>query len=105
MKKIVLKPIITEKALRLAEQNQFTLEVPESINKIEIARLIASEFKVGVEKVTIAKRPPKPKGKLKKPIRFTKAMIKAIITLKKGDRLPGFEVSTGEEEKKKESKS
>ena len=51
--KIILKPIVTEKATRLSEYNKVVFAVSESSNKIEIKSAIEKLFSVKVSSVNI----------------------------------------------------
>ena len=82
--KIILRPVVTEKNTRLNEQNQYTFEVAQEANKIEIKKAIEEIFGVTVKSVnTINQR-----GKLRQRrtkagliTGFTKDRKKAIVTL------------------------
>ncbi|MFZ3137559.1 MAG: 50S ribosomal protein L23 [Thermodesulfovibrionales bacterium] len=88
---IIKKPIFTEKGAALKESlNKILVEVSRDANKIEIKRAIEEIFKVKVDKIaTIHGR-----GKWK---RYGKSVgkrpdtKKAIITLKKGEKLEFIE--------------
>jgi len=88
---VMKKPLFTEKGNNLKEtENKILIEVSRDANKIDIKRAIEEIFKVKVEKVsTISTR-----GKWKK---FGKSIgkrpdrKKAIITLKKGEKLDFIE--------------
>lgn len=88
---VIKKPLFTEKGGNLKEaQNKVLVEVSRDANKIEIKKAIEEIFKVKVSKVsTINKR-----GKWKK---FGRSVgkrpdrKKAIITLKKGEKLDFIE--------------
>jgi len=87
----ILRPVITEKTMNYATQGKYTFEVAEA-NKPEIAKAIEKAFKVEVTKVNISIS--KPENKLIKG-RFkatTKLWKKAIVTIKKGQKIEGFEV-------------
>jgi large subunit ribosomal protein L23 len=88
---IIKRPLFTEKATYLKESgNKLLVEVDRAANKIEIKRAFEEIFDVKVEKVaTINVR-----GKKKKWGRSegrTAAMKKAILTLKKGEKLDFIE--------------
>jgi large subunit ribosomal protein L23 len=88
---IVKKPLFTEKGTALKEaQNKVMVEVSVDANKLDIKRAIEEIFKVKVEKVaTVSER-----GKLKTYGKFkgmTPTRKKAIITLKKGEKLDFIE--------------
>jgi large subunit ribosomal protein L23 len=88
---IIKKPLFTEKGSSLKEsENKILVEVAKDANKIEIKRAVEENFKVKVDKVaTISvtgkwKRHGRSIGK--RPDRK-----KAIITLKKGEKLDFIE--------------
>tara|TARA_Y100000992_G_C20990462_1_gene361677 strand:- start:1 stop:294 length:294 start_codon:yes stop_codon:yes gene_type:complete len=91
MKKIsslesIIKPIITEKATVLSEQNKTVFKVHKSANKKNIKKNIEKIFKVNVTKVNIVNLKAKKKfkqGKLSKKSGYKKA----IVTLKKGQSI------------------
>ncbi len=87
MKNVIIKPVITEKAMRLSEQRQYVFIVENSANKIEIKKAVEEMFEVEAQSV----RTMRVKGKTKS--RFTRTGImrgktptrkKAIVTLKEG---------------------
>lgn len=88
---VMKKPLFTEKGNNLKEtENKLLIEVSRDANKIDIKRAIEEIFKVKVEKVSTISR----RGKWKK---FGKSIgkrpdrKKAIITLKKGEKLDFIE--------------
>ncbi|MGB9716092.1 MAG: 50S ribosomal protein L23 [Thermodesulfovibrionales bacterium] len=88
---IIKRPIFTEKGSQLKEsENKVLVEVDKNANKIEIKKAIEEIFKVKVEKVSTINS----KGKWK---RFGRSIgkkpdrKKAIITLKKGEKLDFIE--------------
>jgi large subunit ribosomal protein L23 len=88
---VVKKPIFTEKGAGLKEsQNKILVEVSIDANKIEIKKSIEEIFKVKVDKVSTINV----LGKWK---RFGRSLgkrpdrKKAIITLKKGEKLDFIE--------------
>src|SRR3712207_6343312 len=81
---IILRPVITEKNTRLNEQGQYTFEVAQEANKIEIKKAIEEIFGVTVKSVNTLNQ----RGKLRQ--RRTKGGLirgynpdrkKAIVTL------------------------
>jgi large subunit ribosomal protein L23 len=89
--KVILRPLITEKATRLKEANNtICFEVAPSANKIEIARAVQSLFGVKVASVRVANR----EGKLKRMGRFAgrrKAWKKAYVRLAADQKIEFFE--------------
>jgi large subunit ribosomal protein L23 len=88
---IIKRPLFTEKGAALKEhQNQVLLEVARGANKIDIKKAVEEIFKVKVEKVTTIKLP----GKVKrwgKSSGMTSVRKKALVTLKKGEKLDFIE--------------
>lgn len=94
IKKILIKPLITEKAEKLSEKlNQFSFLVAKDANKIEIRKAVEAMYGVNVESVNTGILP----GKFKS--RTTKSGVlrgrvpaykKAIITLASGEEIDFF---------------
>ena len=83
-KQIVKYPIITDKATRLLENNQYTFIVDRYSNKISIKSAIEQLFDVKVTKVNTCCLPRK-KKRVGKYIGWKSQYKKAIVTLSKGD--------------------
>ncbi len=98
-----LQPVMTEKSLRLAQMGQFTFFVPAGFNKQSIAATVADTYKVHPLKVNIAKLPRKAKFRGRVP-GYTSERIKAIVRLKTGERIPGFELPEPTKEEKQAEK-
>ena len=82
----IIRPIITEKATILSEQNKTVFKVHGSANKKNIKKNIEKIFKVNVIKINIINL--KSKKKLKQGRLSTKSGFKkAIVTLKKGQSI------------------
>lgn len=91
MTEILIAPVVTEKAMAKISQNCYTFKVGKKANKAQIAQAITDLYKVKVLDVNIINNKSKKvftRGKLsgRQP-----AWKKAIITLKKGQKIPGFE--------------
>ena len=84
--KIILKPIVTEKATKLSEFNKVVFEVSNKSNKFEIKSAVEKLFSVKVKSINIVNI----KGKIK---RFKGVLgkrndiKKAIITLQEGNTI------------------
>ena len=82
---IIIKPIITEKAMSGMAMKKYTFKVANNANKIEIAKAIEEIFKVTVSKVnTVSVR-----GRLRRQGKYqgyTPSWKKAIVTLKEGSK-------------------
>jgi len=91
-KKFKLQPVATEKSYLLANSlNKYVFLVKGLANKIEITNEVEKEYKVKVEKVNTVVRP----GKLRKDLKTYRSyreedQTKAIVTLKKGDKIDEF---------------
>ncbi len=87
---ILLRPVVTEKSTSLLEQNKYTFIVDPKANKTEIKQAVEKIFNVKVEKVNTMRV----KGKYKRVRNIpgkTPDVKKAIVTLKKGDKIELFE--------------
>jgi large subunit ribosomal protein L23 len=83
MKKVIIKPLVSEKALQEYKDNKYVIYVDPDCNKIEIKKYLEELYKVTVLKINISNI----KGKKRRRGRitgFTKKRKKAIITLPAG---------------------
>ncbi|CVH78354.1 50S ribosomal protein L23 [Clostridiales bacterium CHKCI006] len=87
---VLKKPILTEKSLRLMdEENKYTFDVDVRCNKVEIKEAVEKLFNVKVEKVNVMNIRPKTKrvgryeGK-------TNRRKKAIVKLAEGNKIDLF---------------
>lgn len=87
---VIIRPLITEKSYRLAEQNKYCFEVDKRAKKPQIGMAVAEIFEVTVEAVnTVSMRgKSKRRGKV---ISKPRDWKKAIVTLREGDRIEVFE--------------
>lgn len=92
---ILQKPIITERSLSQAKIGLYTFAVNLHTTKLKIKKEVEEQFKVNVESVrTITlKTKTKKVGKLFR-TKEGKHWKKAIVKVKKGQKIPLFEVST-----------
>jgi large subunit ribosomal protein L23 len=81
---IVKYPIITDKATRLLENNQYSFVVDRYSDKIEIKEAIENLFEVKVIKINTCRLPRK-KKRVGKYIGWKPQYKKAIVTLSEGD--------------------
>ncbi|BCV24279.1 MAG: large subunit ribosomal protein [Bacillota bacterium] len=87
---VLKRPVITERATSQLEEGKYTFEVDPAATKIDIKNAVEEIFKVDVIKVATLRVP----GKLKRVGRHvgrTSDWKKAIVTVKKGQRIPFFE--------------
>jgi len=103
----ILKPIITEKSMKLAQNGLYTFEVVKEASKPVIAKAIAEKFNVKVLKVKIINVKGKTKSQRRvRKLYQTAGFKKALVQLAKGQKLAIFEtpkeedvvVTTGETE-------
>jgi len=88
---IFLQPEVTEKSVRLSDQNQYVFKVNQEATKSEIKKAIEKIFKVKIIAVNTTYRQTKrkrSKGIVGETVRYKKA----IVTLKKGDKIKELEV-------------
>lgn len=84
--RVLKEPIISEKGTRLAEEGKYFFKVFDSANKVEIKRAIEDVYRVKVENVNIVNIPRK-KKRLGRQEGWKKGYKKAVISLKKGDKI------------------
>lgn len=98
---IIVKPIITEKTMDLTKIGKFCFYVQKNAPKKEIEKAIKKLYGVDATDVNIIKV----HGKTVRKGKFygqQKDFKKAIITLKKGQKIDGFEIKDVAKEKKEE---
>jgi large subunit ribosomal protein L23 len=86
---LIKQPIITEKATRLLEDNQYVFDVVPKATKPEIKAAIESLFDVKVTSVNTL-RPAKKKRRVGRFVGFKPLYKRAIVTLKEGDSITLF---------------
>jgi len=95
MRSVLIKPLYTEKMTQLdPELCKYGFIVDIDANKIQIADAIAKKFNVTVEEVNTVRYKGKVKTQFRKGGRYTgrtSKFKKAIVTLKKGDKIELFE--------------
>lgn len=82
---IILKPLVTERATKLMEENKYVFVVQKKANKIEIKNAVEKLFKVNVQSVNTINM----KGKFRRRgIRggYRPDWKKAVVTLKEGSK-------------------
>ena len=89
-KDIILQPIISEKSVRLKEENKFVFKVDWEANCSEIGKAFEEKFKTKVTKVNIIKMPGKKKS-LGRYSGKTSHWKKAIVTIKAGEKIKELE--------------
>ena len=87
---VLRRPVITEKSTILKEGGRYVFEVARKANKNQIKEAVEKAFSVKVEMVNVMTVP----GKLRRVARrqvLTPSWKKAIVTLKKGNKIDFFE--------------
>lgn len=85
---VIIKPRITEKAVRQNDQNVYTFVVRKDANKHTVADAVKTLFKVTPVKVNIVNKSPRQfMSRSKGRMQTQKGMKKAYVYLKKGDRI------------------
>ncbi len=85
----VLRPIVTEKATLLLEQNKYVFDVVLKTTKPQIKAAIESLFDVKVTAVNTI-RPPRKKRRVGKFVGYKPQYKRAIVTLAQGDSITLF---------------
>ena len=93
---VLRRPVITEKNSMLSAEDKYTFEVHPDSTKIQIKEAVEDAFKVTVTAVNTINVKPKAKSRMIRRgagrIHGTgKAVKKAIVTLKPGERIDIFE--------------
>jgi len=90
--KILLKPLISEKATFVKEAgNQVVFFVHPQANKVEIKKAVEEAFKVKVTEVNVIRRKPLARRKFGKVSGKISGFKKAYVTLAAGEKIEFFE--------------
>lgn len=85
---IIIRPLLTEKSVRNEVLNKYSFHVSKDATKIDVKIALWQLYGVKAMKVNITKGYAKHKlGKNRKPIQKKAEMRKAVVTLKKGEKL------------------
>ncbi len=96
---IILKPLITEKSMKMAASGVYTFIVAKRASKPEIAKEVARMFSVDV--INVKTLVQKGKVKMQRKVRkfyHAKDIKKAMVQLKQGQKLAIFETVKEEED-------
>ena len=91
---VLVKPLLSEKGTHFASTGRYVFIVTRYANKPEIKKSIQRVYNVHVEGVRIVNLPSK-KRRYGRTAGETSEHKKAIITLKKGEKIPGIIESVG----------
>ena len=83
---LIKYPVLTEKSVRLIENNQYTFDVEPKLNKRQIKTLIENLFQVKVISVNTHK-PPRKKKRLGASQGYKNRYKRVIITLKSDESI------------------
>ncbi|WP_263974939.1 50S ribosomal protein L23 [Leptolyngbya sp. BL0902] len=86
---IIRRPLVTEKATLLLENNQYVFEVDPRATKLDIGAAIEELFEVKVVSVNTY-NPPKKKRRYGRFVGNRAHYKRAIVTLAAGDSIPLF---------------
>jgi large subunit ribosomal protein L23 len=86
---LVRRPLITEKATMLLENNQYTFEVDPRASKPQIKEAIESLFNVTVVGVS-TQNPPRKKKRVGRFAGYKPLYKRAVVTLSPGDSITLF---------------
>lgn len=87
--KTIKTPHVTEKATMLEQENKYVLKIPSKANKISLRKALFSLYGKKIVKISIINVKPKQRKRGRK-IGYRSGYKKAIITLKKGEKLDFF---------------
>nr|YP_010383654.1 ribosomal protein L23 [Crepidomanes minutum]UEQ13230.1 ribosomal protein L23 [Crepidomanes minutum] len=85
----LINQVLTEKTIRLLQQNQYTFDVTLKQNKIQLKDWIEQFFQVKVKSINSHRLPIKRKNK-EKSLKSHTSKKRIIITLKKNYSIPLF---------------
>ena len=93
------RPIVTEQSMKLSQTGFYTFEVAKALNKRQIAQIVAKKFEVDVLSVrTISVAGKRKTQRSRKGFYTTASMKKAIVEVKKGQKIALFEAVVAPEE-------
>lgn len=96
---MIKRPLISEKSMGLSKMGVYTFLVSDGVNKHEIAKLIAEKFSVDVVSVkTITIKGKTKVQRSRKGYYQTEGIKKAVVTVKKGQKITLFETANNKEE-------
>jgi len=87
---IIRRPLITEKATDLQQQDKYVFEIARSANKVQVKGAVEKVFNVHVVDVNMITVPGKMKRRGRR-MAPTAPWKKAVVQLKPGERITYFE--------------
>lgn len=95
MRSVILRPILSEKSLRLSQIGQYTFLVDQRATKPEIMTTLKHLFNIDPVDVRMIRSKGVARMFRRRPGR-TASSKKAIIRVKSGQKIPGFEIQAPE---------
>ena len=93
---VIIRPVMTEKSLALAEAGKYTFRVHDDAHKTEIRQAVESLFEVNVREIRTAWVKPKPKRRGYTSGQ-TRKWKKAMVQVAPGQTIPIFRGLEGTE--------
>jgi len=87
---VLRRPLITEKATSLQQENKYAFEVAGEATKPQVKEAVEKAFKVKVLKVNVMTVPGKTKRMGRREVKSS-SWKKALVTLKPGNKIAFFE--------------
>jgi len=84
---VLINPHVTEKATELEKENKYVFRVFKDTNKVEVKKAVESLYAVSVESINIINIPKKKRRIRRTREGWRKGFKKAIVELKKGDKI------------------
>lgn len=87
---VIIAPVLSEKAVVAMQDGKYTFYVHPKANRVQVKEAVETVFDVDVTKVNLVKV----RGKVKRLGRFagrTESRLKAIVTLKPGQKIEQLE--------------
>ena len=88
--RVLLKPLVTEKAADLSAHNQYVFMIDPRMNKIEVKKAVRTIYGVDPISVNVSVKQGK-SVRYGRTYGVTKSWKKAIVTLKAGDKIEVYE--------------
>lgn len=99
MNPVILRPLVNEKSMSLTKMGLYTFEVGKDATKKQIGRLIHDKYSVDVLNVRTINVPAKKKvQRSRRGHYYTGGLRKAIVKVKKGQKIALFESAVAAEE-------
>lgn len=100
---VLLRPLINEKSMLLIKGDFYTFEVGKDATKAQIEKIVKLKFKVDVLSIrTVNQKGKKKMQRSRRAYYFTPSMKKAIVKIKKGQKIALFEQAAAEPEEEVE---